>query len=255
MVTRAVRWGLAVMAVAALTAACGGGRSTKRQPQDDLAQKVRLAQGYLRAGRVGPALQAAQEAIALDPKNADLYNLEGQVYFMSGRYPEAEEAFKKALELDPHFTDVHNTLGALYSETGRPAEAERELRLALEDHAYPTPEKVYLNLGVLYASQGRDDEAISMLRKAVEIAPEYYQAHYQLASVLDRQGKLEEAAREYEVAQPDYRNSGEYHYRLGLVYFRLGDQVKAADHLRRVLDLAPGSESAVRADEVLKTIP
>ena len=63
---------------------------------------------------------------------------------------------------------------------------------------------------------------------------------------------LDEAAREYEVAEPGYRSFGEYHYRLGLTYYRLGDRDRAREHLSRAIDVAPGSPSAAQADELLR---
>jgi type IV pilus biogenesis/stability protein PilW len=244
--------GVVAIVVVLLSIACAPPSKPKPNPQTELANKVRMAQGYFRAGRTTLALQAIEEAMELDPDNAGLHNFYGQILFVSGRNSEAESAYDKALNLDPYLTDAHNNLGALYAETGRPNEAETEYMEALKDSSYPTPQKVYLNLGSLYSSQGRDDEALPMLRRAVEIDPHYYRAHFELAGVLDRQGNLEEAARVYEVAKPEYRNSGEYHYRLGFVYFRLRNYPRATEELEAVLDIAPGSESAVRADELLK---
>jgi len=47
----------------------------------------------------------------------------------------------------------------------------------------------------------------------------------------------------------------EFHYRLGFAYFRLNDPAKARVHLARVVDLAPGSESAAKSSDLLKLIP
>jgi tetratricopeptide (TPR) repeat protein len=152
-------------------------------------------------------------------------------------------------------TDARNNLGALYDATGRKAEAEQEYKKALADAAYPTPEKVHLNLGTLYESQGRSEEAIASFRRAVEINPKYYQGHYKLASALDKAGKLDEALREYEVAAPDYKADGEYHYRLGLAYMKDQQTGKAREHLSRCQELAPGSENASRALDLLKMLP
>jgi len=250
--SRRIGCGCVVVMLTLLALSCAGSSTPKQDPQTELANKVRLAQGYFRGGRTTLALEAIQEAIDLDPNNPGLHNFSGQIHFVGGRFPEAEAAYEEALRLDPYLTDAHNNFGALYAETGRPSLAEQEYLSALKDASYPTPQKVYMNLGALYASQGRDDEALGMLRRAVEIDSSYYRAHFELAGVLDRQGKIEEAAREYEVASPAYRDSGEYHYRLGFVYFRLNNFPKATLQLERVLDIAPGTESAVRADELLK---
>jgi type IV pilus assembly protein PilF len=238
----------------------GGGlasakKAAKQDPVSEAAGKVRMAESYLHAGRFSDALQAVDQAIALQPQNAVLRNFSGQIYFLAGRDAQAEQALRKALELDPYLTDAHNNLGAVFDRTGRKDEAEKEFRSALTDPAYPTPEKAYLNLGVLYASQGRDEEAVKAIRRAVEVNPKYYQAHFQLASTLDRLGKIEEAASEYEVAAPEYRANGDYQYRIGFAYFRLRNAEKAREHLARVIELSPGSDNAVKAAEILKTIP
>jgi len=244
----------AIVLLVLLTWGCGGG--TKKQPETarglDVTGKVRLAQAYIEKGRLAEALSTLREAIEQEPGNASVRKYYGQVCFLSGRHEEAERAFLKALELDPYLTDTYNDLGALYDKTGRKDEAERAFRRALEDPAYPTPQKAHLNLGLLYLSQGRTEEAISQMRRAVEIDPKYYQAHYELASLLDRNDRLEEAAREYEVAAPAYRSSGEYHFRLGVTYMRLGQKDKARLHFNRAIEVSPGSIHAARAADLLK---
>ena len=112
-----------------------------------------------------------------------------------------------------------------------------------------------MNLGQLYASEGRTEESIAEYRRAVEINPKFWRGHFQLASALDKAGKLEEASREYEVALPDYKASGEYHFRLGLVYMKLNQPEKAREHFTLCEQLTPGSENASKAFELLKMIP
>jgi Tfp pilus assembly protein PilF len=252
------RLSIAVLVTAEVLAlvGCGGGppKKPKQDPATAAQTHYRMAQAMIKNGRISESLAEMDQAVALAPSNAEMANFHGQVLLLAGRYPLAEKELQRALALDPYMTDVRNNLGALYDRMGKKTEAEEQYRLALADPAFPSPEKVHLNLGMLYGSEGRNDEAIKELRTAVEIDPQYFQAHYELAGRLETAGKLDESAREYEVAAPDYRGSGEYHYRLGLVYLRLGNKPKAQEHLRRVVDLSPGSENASRADELLKTV-
>ena len=242
-------------AALALFWGCGGGPPRpKGAAEMHPAHKMRLAESLLGAGRVSEAFVQMDQAVEADPANPTLRLQYGQLCFRAGRYPDAEAAFFKALELDPNLTDAHNFLGTVYHELGRHADAEREYRTALADPAYPSPELVYLNLGLLYGDVGREAEAIDSLRKAVGIQPKYYKAHFHLAHALERSGKLEEAAREYAVAEPGFRNSGDYYYRRGLACYRLGQLPEAREALQRVLLIAPGSDSAAQADELLRTI-
>jgi Tfp pilus assembly protein PilF len=245
---------LLVPAALVCLAGCGGNSATTKpaglSPQD----KEMMAYSMLNAGRVGEALRLIEEALAEEPDSVRFQSARGEICLRSGRIEEALGAFQRVLELDPYMTEAHNALGSIYDQLGRQMEAEQEFKTALSDPTYPTPEKLYLNLGLLYSSQGRSEEAVDACRTAVGINPRYYRAHFELASILDRLGKIEEAASEYEVAAPDYSSDGEYHYRLGWAYYRLQDEDRARESLERAIALAPGSNSAVRADELLKLI-
>jgi type IV pilus biogenesis/stability protein PilW len=256
MTERAIRAGLGAAVLAALLApGCGGkAPATKPGPKMDNQQRVRLADSYARAGKMPEALETLEEAVALDPSNASLHNYHGQYLFLAGRFGAAEEAFRKALSLDPYLTDARNNLGAVLDRVGKKDDAVVEFRKALEDPAYPTPQKVWLNLGMTYASQGRSEEAISAMRQAVEIDPKFYRAHYELASELDKTGRVDEAVRLYEVAAPEFRSDPTYHYRLGVIYVKVNNRDKAKIHLNRVLELSPGSENAVKAADLLKVL-
>ena len=248
---------LAIALVAlALVTACAGSHSAqpKEASKMDSQTKARIAESLLTAGRVTEALASIDDAIAMEPEQARLRYFRGSILFRTGRNAEAEPDFLKALELDPYMTDAHNFLGSVYSQMGRLTEAEEQFRKALADPAYPSPELVYLNLALLQSTQGKDEEALSSLRSSVEINPRYYKAHFELASLLDRVGNLNEAAREYEVAAPGFRDSGDYFYRLGLVYFKMGEEQKSRESLRRAIDVSPGSESAASADELMRMI-
>jgi Flp pilus assembly protein TadD len=245
---------LTLLAVSWL-AGCAAPKAKPKDPANETANNIRLAESYYNSGRVSEALTILQQAVDSAPTNAPLLNYYGQLCFLAGRNAEAEKAFDKALKMDPYLTDARNNLGALYDATGRRAEAEKEYEKVLQDSTYQSPEKVYLNLGLLYGSEGRQTESIAELRKAVEINPKFWRAHYELASTLDRAGQFDEAAREYEVAAPDYKNSGEYHYRLGLVYMKLGRPELAREHLTRCEELSPGSENASKAYDLMKMLP
>ena len=49
-------------------------------------------------------------------------------------------------------------------------------------------------------------------------------------------------------------NDGEYWYRRGFAYYRLGETDRSRESLLRVRAVAPGSESAARADELLSVM-
>ncbi len=250
----------AVMLLPGLMLAVGCGADSVRKEADKTVQgmdpesKVRLARSYFNGGKTGEAMRVLEDGMKEYPESVLIRNYYGQLSFLTGNLEMAEAALLEVLRLNPFMTDAHNTLGAVYQEMGRYNEAEKEYRLTLEDHSYSTPEKVYLNLGLLFKTQERMEEAISMLRRAVETDPEYLQAHYELAGALEKIENFREAAREYGVAEPAYRKSGEFHYRYGVVHMKLGNNLEAAEHFRKVIDVAPGSENSAKADKLLELI-
>jgi tetratricopeptide (TPR) repeat protein len=241
-----------------LLAGCGPGSARKEAEKTiqtmEPDSRVRLARSYFNGGKTGEAMRVLEEGLREYPESVSIWNYYAQVSFLAGNLEVAEAALLEVLRLNPFMTDAHNTLGAVYQEMGRYNQAEEEYRKALEDRSYGTPEKVYLNLGLLFKAQGRMEEAITMLRRAVERETGYLQAHYELATMLEQTGKLREAIREYGVAEPAYKMSGEFHFRFGVAHMKLGNNLQAAEHFRKVIAVAPGSENSAKADDLLEML-
>lgn len=238
-----------------LTTGCGvkgGAEKLDLEPQLDTGKRMRLVESQLRAGNVREALANLDQVIAEAPDNPKVWLFYGQQHFTMGHVDEAERGFRRAIELDPYLTDARIHLAAVYQETARWAEAERQYDLARENAAYPRPELIYLGYGLLYRNQGRLDEAEDSLRQAVGINPKFSRGHFELAGILEEAGELSAAVDEYRVAEPGYRNSADYHYRIGLAYFRLGDRLESRQHLERAVDLAPGSPVAEKAGDLIE---
>jgi len=66
---------------------------------------VTLGKSKLEEGDFDQALDLFQQAILLDQKDPDLWNLTGITLRSMGRYSEAVECFNKSLSLDPREKD------------------------------------------------------------------------------------------------------------------------------------------------------
>jgi len=66
---------------------------------------VTLGKSKLEEGDFDEALDLFQQAILLDQKDPDLWNLTGITLRSMGRYNEAVECFNKSLSLDPRDKD------------------------------------------------------------------------------------------------------------------------------------------------------
>lgn len=62
---------------------------------------MQKGKALLLEGDFEQALSYFEQALLLDQKNAEVWNLKGAALRSMGRYDEALECFNKALELDP----------------------------------------------------------------------------------------------------------------------------------------------------------
>jgi tetratricopeptide (TPR) repeat protein len=86
-----------------------------------------LATVYMRQGRMEEALKAADRAVELDPKRADLRATRAQILRASGNISDARLEFQRALVLDPDSTDARSGLFSL-RDVGK-----QELRFGFDD--------------------------------------------------------------------------------------------------------------------------
>ena len=93
-----------------------------------------------------------------------LYQL-GDAYLRASRADEAMEALQKSLWLNPYYSGPYILLGRLYLKKGQPATAE------------------------------------GMLRRAIQYDPNNRSAHYLLGQLLQQTGRLDEAKREFAIAE------------------------------------------------------
>ena len=62
---------------------------------------VKSGKMYLDSQNYDDALSSFEQALTLEPKNPDLWNLKGVTLRSMGRYDEASDCYNKSLELEP----------------------------------------------------------------------------------------------------------------------------------------------------------
>ena len=100
------------------------------------------------------------------------------------------------------------------------------------------------------AARGQLDEAIAQYRKALEIKPDYAEAHYNLGIALAGRGQIDEAIDHYRKAleiKPDYAKA---HYNLGVALADVGRPNEALEHLQTALGLATAQNNMALADAI-----
>ena len=121
---------------------------------------------YARKGDCPAAEPYYQQAIRLDPKNAELHCDLGYSYYLQQRWKEADASLRRAIALDPDLRRAHNNLGLLLGRTGHEDEALQEFVAAGCSRA-----EAMANLGYVLALTERPDEAQAEFRRALDADP------------------------------------------------------------------------------------
>ena len=98
---------------------------------------------------------------------------------------------------------------------------------------------VFSNYGAILQGLGKSEEAEKLFRKAIEIKPDYADAHYNLGIILKGLGKLQEAelsTRKAIKIKPDYVDA---HYSLGIILKGLGKLQEAELSTRKAIEIKP----------------
>jgi TolB-like protein/Flp pilus assembly protein TadD len=157
-------------------------------------------------------LQAAQRALALNPKSSMAYGVLGGAHFRDWDWAEAERDAKESLRLNPRSPGALDALGMIYVTLGRWDEGAPLIDRAIS--LDPFYADFHNDLAWTLYAAGRLPEAEAEMRKTLQIAPAYGPGHLNLGRVLLREGKLEAALTEMQQEQSDAdRNFG-----LGVVY-------------------------------------
>jgi protein O-GlcNAc transferase len=162
-----------------------------------LAGFVYLAQRKLRS-----ASEAFSEAIALQPKNKELYLLKAKADIGRGAKEEALAASRKALELDPAYAEAYAAVGdTLRWDEKRRGEAVAAYRSAIK--ADPRLLPAYEQLGGLLAAAKDEKGAEEVFRQGMAADPKRMAGRFALGRLLVKQGRLAEARRLWEERTSD----------------------------------------------------
>ncbi len=102
----------------------------------------------------------------------------------------------------------------------------------------------HYNLANVLAKQGRTEEAVLHYHQTISINPDFADAYINLGNVYQMQGQTGEALSQYLQAVKRIPENAGLHYNLGLVYEKQGEIEKAIAHFQKAVVLKPDYEAA-----------
>ena len=191
-----------------------------------------------------------KRALKIDSHHPDVHFSLGITYEKQKLSENAIEAYQRAIVNNPTLIDAHYNLANLYSSQNKLQLAERGYLDVLK--LDPRKLEATINLGNVYFAAGRLEQAKNYYHRAINLGDGNNPfPHYNLGLIYSKKNDFKTAATEFHKAvelQPDF---GDAHYELAKTYFRLQDMMAARTHLNQALSL--GVKPDTKFEEVLRS--
>ena len=159
-----------------------------------------------------------------------------------GKLQEAEAIYRELISAGTSNHIVYGNLAALCGMQGRFDELTDLLNKAIE--IKPNYPDAHNNLGIAFKEQGDLPAAIASYNIALQLKPNYPEAHNNLGNAFKEQGDLTAAIASYNIAlqlKPDHPDA---HYNLGNAFKEQGDLTAAIASYNIALQLKPNHPEA-----------
>jgi tetratricopeptide (TPR) repeat protein len=191
--------GQAYLQTGRITAARQAFARTFNVAEDSAAAHLVTAQMMIRLQLETPAEEELKRAIAKDASIPQANLLLGQLALFRGQFDESITLTKRELTNAPGSAPAYYQLGDAYLRQSRWDDAIAALQQSLWlNPFYSGP---YILLGKAYSQKGQPATAEGMLRRAIEYDPNNRTAHYLLAQLLQKAGRIDEAKQEFAIAE------------------------------------------------------
>jgi tetratricopeptide (TPR) repeat protein len=220
--------------------------ATKVQPQQATVYFV-LGQVMSDRGDLISGVENLQKAVDLDPANPEYhYNL-GLALRLKGDMEPASAQFREAIRLNPSHALAHRSLGLVLRESGDLPGAAAELRQAVTQ--LPEDAEGHHILGTVLLKSNDVNGAIEEFRRALALNPNLAQAHASLAQAMQRAGQKDEAQKE--LAELEKINLGVANEGRAMIlvetaegHINKGEQSAAVHELQEAVTLSPNFAEA-----------
>ena len=211
-----------------------------------------LAALYARQDKAREALEAAEDALKVSPKNQEANRILGTVLValseqrQRARPGDDLAAYPKraiaALEIargdGTGDLNIDLSLARLYLDADRYTDAVPLMRRIVTEQ--PQYTEGWLLLAEAQEGSGASDAAVSTLTQLLDMQPQFYRARLQLAETLDRQRRWPEAAQAWAAAQALNPRNTELLARRSAALINGGNATQAIGVLRDALKAQPG---------------
>lgn len=196
-INRVIAGVFCLLALSSCVTTTTGGFNT--EPSQERAERdfVQLAIGYFEAGDMAAARRNANNALSINSRSADAYNVLALVLQREGDIQLARETFERALGLDENNPRVRNNFAALLFQIGEYEQSYRQLEMVANDTAYEARALAFENLGLSALATERSERAEYAFERALQLNSNLYRSSLEMAQIKFGKGEFAESMTHY----------------------------------------------------------
>ncbi len=228
-----------------------------KDPTESRQSDIYYAQGTknLVDQKYSEALKNLLKANELKSNDTDILNNLAMAYYFKKKPKTALKYLKRALEIDSKNSDARNNLATILMQQGKLNIAKKQYEIILNDLVYKKNFRVYYNLALIYLKQGNTIKAKELLVESVGHREDYCAAHYQLASIYEKEASYANAKKHYDRAsRGSCKTESLPLYRLALLYLKMGKELMAKEYLLKIKKEFPDEKIAKSATKLLRSL-
>ncbi|MDX2495118.1 MAG: tetratricopeptide repeat protein [Desulfuromusa sp.] len=225
----------------------------KDHHQADVHYKLALA--HLQADNPTLALKELLVAVKQNPQSSSIQVALAQTYQRKKAYPQAEKHYLEALKLSDNDPRYQNNLATLYLDIKEWDKAIKYFDQASKNLLFVNAHVAIVGKGYAHFKKMDYPAALNYYNEAIELTPRYSSAYFLKSEVYHALGdvELEKAAlqRAIELAPQFIRAR----YQLAVLLLQENSLEEAADQLKIILEFSPTSELGSKARKLLNSLP
>ena len=157
--------------------------------------------------------------------------------YSAGQYQEAINQIKALNEVYPNTPLLFNLIGACYKSLGQLEGSAKMFETAV--NIKPDYAEAHKNLGITLKDLGRLDAAVESLNQAIAIDPNYVDAHYNLAITLKDLNQFDDAVKSYQKVLEVNPNFAQAYNNLGNLLKDLGQTDESIKNYQKAIEINP----------------
>ncbi|MCP4367117.1 MAG: tetratricopeptide repeat protein [Deltaproteobacteria bacterium] len=193
--------------------------------------------------RYNKAISELNNAINLNPNNADAYINRGKTHAKQGEHNKAILDYSRAIDINPNSDEAYINRGRSQASNGEHNKAISDYSKAIETN--PNNVEANIERGKIYTSQGKHSKAISDYSNAIKINPDSADAYIHQGKSHSRQGENNKAILDYTRAKEINSDLVDIHINYGkpfkvysktaASYFVRGQKLMQANHYKEAI--------------------